>query len=67
MERDMSVVVWQEVKWFIAQCLDVDIASQGSSETEAMENLRDALNLHFTPPIATVLPEVRRMNLEVAV
>ena len=66
MKRNISLVVWQEGKWFIAQCLDVDIASQGRSESEAVDNLRDALKLHFTPPVATVLPQIRTIKFEVA-
>ena len=66
MKRDMRAVVWQEGKWFVAQCLDVDIASQGHSESDALENLRDALELHLSPPTATILPQVRTIELEVA-
>jgi len=66
MKKDMSIVVSQEGEWFVAQCLDVDIASQGHSESEAIENLRDALELHFTPPTATILPQVRTIEFEVA-
>lgn len=53
MKRDMTAVVWQEGKWFVAQCLEVDVASQGVTESDALENLRDALKLHFTLPVAT--------------
>lgn len=66
MKKDMSIVIWQEGEWFIAQCLDVDVASQGHTESEAIENLRDALELHFTPPAATILPQVRTIEFEVA-
>lgn len=55
MKKDVNAVVWQEDKWFVAQCLEVDIASQGRTEREALENLREALMLHFTPPVATIL------------
>ncbi len=55
MKKSLSAVVWQEDKWFVAQCLEVDVASQGETEEEALNNLRDALALHFTPPVATVL------------
>ena len=65
MKKDLSASVWQEGKWFVAQCLEIDIASQGETEKEALENLRDALLLHFMPPIATVLPNVRKIELEV--
>ncbi len=43
--------IWQEDGWFIAQCLEVDIASQGESEEEALVNLGEALELHFEPPL----------------
>ena len=39
--------VWQEGDWFIAQCLEVDVASQGGSEEEALVNLGEALELHL--------------------
>jgi len=54
MKRNFSASVWQEGEWFIAQCIEIDVASQGESEEEALENLRNALELHFTPPVATV-------------
>lgn len=67
MKRELNAVVSQEGDWFVAQCLDVDVASQGETEEEALENLRDALMLHFTPPVATILPNVQKIELEVAV
>lgn len=53
MRRTFTASVWQEGAWFIAQCREVDVASQGETEDAALENLRDALELHFTPPVAT--------------
>lgn len=66
MKRNFSATVWQEGAWFIAQCLEVDIASQGATEEAALENLGEALELHFTPPVATVAPRVRSVEVEVA-
>ncbi|HEX9963309.1 MAG TPA: hypothetical protein VGB00_20425 [Pyrinomonadaceae bacterium] len=66
MKKNLSAAVWQEDKWFVAQCLEVDVASQGETEEEALNNLRDALTLHFTPPVATILPNVRKIEFEVA-
>lgn len=66
MKRDMSFVVTQENEWFIAQCLAIDVASQGHSEEEAIEDLRDALELYFAPPVATIMPQVRTVEFEVA-
>ena len=55
MKQRFSASIWQEGEWFIAQCVQVDVASQGATEDEALENLRDALELHFSPPLATVI------------
>ncbi len=56
--------VWRESDWYVAQCLEVDVASQGESEAEALQNLGEALRLHFTPPCATVLPEVKSIDVD---
>ena len=50
MKADFTVSVWQEEDLFVAQCLEVDVASQGSTEEEAVANLREALELHFEKP-----------------
>lgn len=48
-----------------SQCLDVDVASQGSTEEEALDNLREALELHFEPPVASHRPAARQIEVEV--
>jgi predicted RNase H-like HicB family nuclease len=60
MRRTFTASLWQEGEWFIAQCREVDVASQGETEEEALANLREALELHFTPPIATVFSSFPR-------
>lgn len=50
--QQFTANVWQEDEMFIAQCLEVDVASQGDSEDEAMANLREAIELYFEPPMA---------------
>ena len=56
MKQRFSASIWQEGEWFIAQCVQVDVASQRATEDEALENLRAALELHFSPPVATIGP-----------
>ena len=65
MKRNFNATVWQEGEWFVAQCLEVDVASQGATEEEALENLSEALELHFDPPRATRPPKVRMIEVEV--
>jgi predicted RNase H-like HicB family nuclease len=66
MTQTFNAVITKEGEWYVAQCLEADVASQGKTEDEAMKNLNEALLLHFTPPVATVLPNVRHFELEIA-
>jgi hypothetical protein len=43
----------------------LDVASQGETEEEALANLKEALELHFEPPQATWVPDVRTIEVEV--
>lgn len=65
MKRTFTASVWQEGIWFVAQCLEVDIASQGETEAEALANLAEALSLHFEPPVATITPHIKTLEVEV--
>jgi len=56
MKRPFAATVWREGNWYVSQCLEVDVASQGESEEEALSNLKEALELHFEPPQATRPP-----------
>jgi len=65
MKRSFAATVWKEGSWYVSQCLEVDIASQGATEAEALENLREALELYFETPHATRPPRVRTVEVEV--
>ncbi|WP_445630836.1 type II toxin-antitoxin system HicB family antitoxin [Nostoc sp. DSM 114167] len=65
MKRTFTASVWQEGKWFVAQCLEIDIASQGQTETETLANLEEALSLHFEPPVATIIPQIKILQVEI--
>jgi predicted RNase H-like HicB family nuclease len=57
--------VWKEDDLFIAQCAEIDVASHGNSEPEALKNLREALELYLEPPTATIVPKVSSIEVEV--
>lgn len=40
-------VVWKEDKYFVAQCLNVDVSSFGKTHEEALKNLQEALELYL--------------------
>ncbi len=65
MKRVFTASVCKEGEWYVAQALDADVASQGESVDEALANLREALELHFEPPLPTLAPQIRRVEAEV--
>jgi predicted RNase H-like HicB family nuclease len=67
MKRRFTASVSQEGEWYVAQCLEVDVASQGETEAQAIENLREALELYFEPPTPTIAPRIRSLEAEVGV
>ena len=40
-------IVWQEGRHYVAQCLNVDVSSFGETREEALDNLKEALELYF--------------------
>lgn len=47
MTRTLTAAVHQEEDWFVARCLELDVASQGESLEEALANLREAVELYL--------------------
>ena len=47
MKLPLKNVVWKEGEFFVAQCLNVEVSSFGSTKDEALQNLQEALDLYF--------------------
>ncbi len=60
---NVKSVVWKEGKYFVAQCLNVDIASFGKTKTEALRNLDEALELYFEDKKVSRLHQVERPEI----
>jgi predicted RNase H-like HicB family nuclease len=43
----LTAAITHEAPWYVARCLDVEVASQGETVEEALANLREALELYF--------------------
>lgn len=56
--------VWREGKWFVAQCLEIDVVSQGRTAATALKNLREAVQLHLSEPRAEAMPVIHPMALD---
>jgi predicted RNase H-like HicB family nuclease len=53
----LTAAVTQEGDWYVARCLEVEVASQGRTLEEALANLKEALELYFEDvPVSEVLP-----------
>ena len=68
-QYEFQTVIYQEGKHYVAQCLDVDVSSFGDNEKEALENLKEALELYLDDTknkSLTIIknPAVRKLHLE---
>lgn len=62
----LKSIIWKEGKYYVAQCLNVDVSSFGKTKKEALKNIDEALELYFedakTMKIAKVeKPEIVQM------
>lgn len=62
-----NVVVQKEEKWYVAKCLDNNVASQGKTIEEALDNLKEALELYTQSEEAEKPKQLLITTLEVAV
>lgn len=62
-----NVIIQKEENWYVAKCLDNNIASQGKTIEEAMENLKEALELYMQDEKPVQPKEIFITTLEVAV
>lgn len=62
--KNVHYVVWKEEKWFVARSLEVEVASQGKTEKEAANNLREALELYFEDEPKQDLTKIEHPKLQ---
>ena len=62
-----NVIIQKEENWYVAKCLDNNIASQGKTIEEAMENLKEALELYMQDEKPVQPKEIFITTLEEAV
>jgi predicted RNase H-like HicB family nuclease len=55
-----TAVVTHEVPWYVARCIEVEVASQGTTVEEALANLKEALELYFedASPLEVLEPPI---------
>lgn len=65
-KQNLTSITWKESKHYVAQCLNVDVSSFGTTKKEALKNLEEALQLYFEDmPIAKAeIIERRSVSVE---
>lgn len=43
----LTAAIIHEAPWYVARCLEVEVASQGETVEESLVNLQEALELYF--------------------
>jgi len=43
----VTVVIQKDDDWYVAKCIENNVASQGKTVEEAMANLKEALELYY--------------------
>jgi predicted RNase H-like HicB family nuclease len=43
----LKYIIYREDKYYVAQCLNVDVSSFGETFQEARDNLKEAVELYF--------------------
>lgn len=62
-----NVVIQKEEKWYVAKCLDNSVASQGKTIEEALDNLKEAIELYNESEEIVKPKEIFITTLEVAI
>lgn len=63
--QNFTALVWKEDKWYVARCLEIEVASQGRTKKEAVSNLKEALTLYLeNEPTKIKPPTFDKISLE---
>lgn len=62
--KQVHSVVWKEGEWYVAKALEVEVTSQGKTQNEALNNLKEALELYFEDQTEVELAPVQKPKLQ---
>jgi len=62
-----NVIVQKEDDWYVAKCVDNSVASQGKTIEEALENLKEAIELYNENEEPVIPKNLLITTLEVAI
>lgn len=56
---NLKILVWEEGKNWLAECLNVEVCSFGKTKKHAIEMIKEALELYFEDNNVSLISEVR--------
>lgn len=62
-KMNLQNIVWKEGKYYVSQCLNVDVSSFGKTKKEALDNLNEALELYFEDTKVPQLVEIKKPEI----
>ena len=60
---ELENAVWKEDKYYVAQCLNVEVSSFGKTKKEALSNLEEALELYFEDAKVSEVAHVKNAEI----
>lgn len=60
---NLKYAVWKEGKYYVSQCLNVDVSSFGETRKEALVNLEEALELYFEDTKTPQVTKIERVQV----
>ena len=60
---NLQSVVWKEGKYYVSQCLNIDVSSFGKTKNESLKNLSEAIDLYFENAKTPKIQEIKEVKL----
>jgi predicted RNase H-like HicB family nuclease len=54
--KEFDYLIWKEDNLYVSKCLNVEVSSFGETKEEALDMLKDALNLYFEENESELIP-----------
>ena len=59
---NLQNIVYKDDKYYVAQCLNIDVSSFGKTKKEALAELQDALNLYLSDNLKPKIQKISRVE-----
>lgn len=64
-KSELTILIWQENNLFVARAVEIEIASQGYTKEEAINNLKEAIELYFEDSSKNItIPTISNVSVE---